>query len=105
MKIRILFLIVAAVLVTTSSSLVGPGYLRAEDLALELGEDSPYTRMNVNTATAEELQQVRGIGPVIAERIIQYREENGNFETLDDLANVRGIGGSRFQQVKEQLVI
>ena len=59
--------------------------------------------VDINEAGSEELQAVRGIGPTIAERIIQYRDENGRFEQPDDLANVRGIGGAKLQQIKHQV--
>ena len=48
--------------------------------------------INVNKAGLEELQTVRGIGPALAERIIQYRDEHGPFKKLDDVTSVRGIG-------------
>lgn len=49
-------------------------------------------RININTADEEQLTQLPGIGPVIAQRIVAYREENGNFESIDDLTEVTGIG-------------
>lgn len=49
-------------------------------------------RVQINRATAEELQSLPGIGPVIAERIVTYREENGPFRTFEDLENVSGVG-------------
>lgn len=61
--------------------------------------------IDVNRATADELQVIRGIGPSLAERIIAYREENGAFENLDDLSNVRGIGGAKLQKIKEQVTV
>ena len=48
--------------------------------------------ININTATSEQLQTLPSIGPVIAERIITYRNENGNFASVTDLLNVSGIG-------------
>ena len=106
-KARIYFVFVIALLAVTGGSLVmgGPGYLRAADDAAGITQDAGYTKVNVNAASCEELQAVRGIGPVIADRIVQFRDANGMFESLDDLAQVRGIGGSRFQQVKEQLTV
>lgn len=48
--------------------------------------------VNINTATAEELETVTGIGPVLAQAILDYRAEHGDFQTLDELLEVRGIG-------------
>jgi competence protein ComEA len=54
------------------------------------GSGSPY-RMNLNTASAEELTLLRGIGMVKARGIVNYRQEHGPFKSLDDLRNVPGI--------------
>ena len=66
---------------------------------------TPQTVVNLNKATSEELQTVRGIGPALAERIMKYREEHGRFEKADDLVNVRGIGEAKFQKIKNQISI
>jgi competence protein ComEA len=52
-------------------------------------------RVNVNKASLEELQIVRGIGPVLAKRIIEYRASNGSFKTIEDVAQVKGIGKAK----------
>jgi competence protein ComEA len=57
--------------------------------------------IQLNTATAEQLQTIPGIGPVTAERIIQYREENGPFRSVDDLDAVSGIGPKRLEQLRD----
>ena len=61
--------------------------------------------VNLNTATAEELETLRGIGPAIAGRILDYRKEHGRFERVEDLTNVRGIGEAKFQKMKNQLSV
>ncbi len=61
--------------------------------------------VNVNKATAEELVAVRGIGPVMAQRILEYRDKNGAFKSIDDLAQVRGMGGSKLQRIKDQVTV
>lgn len=49
-------------------------------------------KININTATAEELTQLKGVGEAIAAKIVAYREENGPFSSPEDLMNVKGIG-------------
>ena len=61
--------------------------------------------VNINTAGSEELQTLRGVGPAIAERILQYRQENGRFQKVEDLANVRGIGGAKLEKLKSEITI
>ena len=65
----------------------------------------PATVVNFNKAGLEELQTVRGIGPALAERIIQYRDEHGRFEKLEDVANIRGIGKAKLEKMKTQITI
>lgn len=62
-------------------------------------------RININTATLTELTKLPGIGPSIAARIIEYREQNGSFKRVDDITNVRGIGQTRLEQLREILEI
>ncbi len=68
-------------------------------------EEDVLPVVNVNQAGIEELQQIRGIGPSLAERIISFRDEFGPFQAADDLAQVRGIGGVKLQQIKRQVTV
>ncbi|MBK9781591.1 MAG: helix-hairpin-helix domain-containing protein [Anaerolineales bacterium] len=77
-------------------ALVLPGATE-KPAASEAGQDL----VNINTASAEELDNLPGIGPTIAQRIVEYREANGSFQTIDDLMNVSGIGPSTFENIKE----
>ncbi|HCT96897.1 helix-hairpin-helix domain-containing protein [Vagococcus sp.] len=63
------------------------------------------TLVNLNTATAQELQTLSGIGEKKAEAIITYRETNGSFQTIDDLKKVKGIGEKTFDSLKESITI
>ena len=60
---------------------------------------------NINTATTEELQLISGIGPKLAARIIQYRNDNGKYEAIEDIMNVHGVGSSKFEKIKEHLKV
>ncbi len=63
-------------------------------------------KVNINKATAEELSaNLNGIGPTLAQRIIDYREANGSFETTEEIKNVSGIGDKRYAEIKEQIAV
>lgn len=62
-------------------------------------EDKPKL-LNINTATAKELQSLSGIGPQMSKKIIQHREENGNFSSVDKLKNVKGLGEKTLEKLK-----
>lgn len=66
---------------------------------------SPQGKINVNTASLDELDILPGIGPSIAQRIIDYRTQNGDFKKIDDLKNVRGIGDALFSQIKDSITV
>ena len=61
------------------------------------------TLVNVNTATAEELETLTGIGPVLAQSILDYRAEHGNFQTAEELLNVKGIGEAKLAGFRTQI--
>ncbi len=66
---------------------------------------TPPGTININTATLEELDVLPGIGPAIAQRIIDYRSQNGAFKQIDDLKKVRGIGDALFSQIKDMVTV
>ena len=62
-------------------------------------------KINLNTATAEELQTISGIGAKRAEDIIAYRESHGGFQSVDDLKNVSGIGDKTLDKIRESIYV
>jgi len=60
-------------------------------------------KININTAGSEELQMLDGVGPVTAEKIIDYRESNGRFKDIEDIKNVSGIGEKTFEKLKDDI--
>lgn len=58
--------------------------------------------VNINTATATELEALPGIGPAKAKAIVAYRQQNGQFKTVEDLKKVKGIGEGIFSKLKDE---
>lgn len=73
-----------------------------------LGEDANAGidyKVNINSATVQELVALDGIGEKTAERIIAYREENGKFQSVDQIMNVSGIGENTYEKIKSIIVV
>jgi comEA protein len=79
--------------------------LCAISLGLAANKKPPESPVNLNTATSEQLQQVPGIGPVTAEKILQMRKSYGAFKSVDDLRAVRGIGPKRLEKMRKYLTV
>ena len=119
---RILIFLVAALLLGSAVSLYRH---RRAGMAAELSVDSPHgavcsqasdslgpgdpsvpsPKVNINTGTRQELQTLPGIGPQLAQRIIDYRQEHGSFATAHDITEVRGIGEKTFLKLKDSIVV
>ena len=65
----------------------------------------PLHPVNLNSATSEELQEVPGIGPVTAEKILQARKSYGAFKSVDDLQAIKGIGPKRLEKMRKYLTV
>ena len=72
----------------------------AEAAAGSAAADAPAMKVDLNTATAEELDKLPGIGPATAEAIIRHRETHGRFRSVTDLLEVRGIGEAKLAQLR-----
>lgn len=64
-----------------------------------------FAKVNINTATAQELTALPGIGPAKAEAIIKHREANGPFKTVDELNDVKGIGNKILENIKNEVTV
>ncbi|GJL55982.1 MAG: hypothetical protein NPIRA02_31140 [Nitrospirales bacterium] len=63
------------------------------------------SKLNLNTATATQLESLKGIGPELAERIMDYKKENGDFKNIQALANVKGIGDKKLAMLKDSVMV
>jgi competence ComEA-like helix-hairpin-helix protein len=79
--------------------------LCAFPMSVPANKKPPPAPINLNTATSEELQQVPGIGPVTADKILQMRKSYGAFKSVDDLRAVRGIGPKRIEKMRKYLTV
>ncbi|MDX2846411.1 ComEA family DNA-binding protein, partial [Streptomyces ipomoeae] len=61
---------------------------------------APPTPVSLNTATADQLDTLPGVGPVLAQHIIDYRTQHGGFRSVDELREVNGIGDRRFADLR-----
>ncbi len=59
--------------------------------------------VNINQATAEQLTTINGVGPVMAQRIVEFRQKNGAFKKVEDLLSVKGIGEKKLDKMRGQI--
>jgi len=66
---------------------------------------APTAPININTATQAQLESLPGVGPKAAQRILDYRKQNGSFKKVEDLMNVKGFGEKTFLKLKPMLTV
>ncbi len=66
---------------------------------------SRLSAININTASAAEIERLPGIGPVLAERIVAHRQENGPFRRVEHLMMVRGISDRKFREIRQSVTV
>ena len=69
------------------------------------GSGTASGKVNINTADITQLQTLTGVGPVTAQKILDYRAQNGRFTAIEDLKNVSGIGDKTFEKMKDQVTV
>lgn len=78
------------------------GTVMAQDAKTTAAAPAP---LNLNLATAADLQKLPGIGPALATRILDYRQKNGGFKKVEELMNVQGIGEQSFLKLKALITV
>lgn len=68
-------------------------------------KELPSSKVNVNTASSEQLESLPGVGPATARAIIEYRKRNGGFHSVDELIEVRGIGPKKLEQIRPYVIV
>lgn len=87
-------------------SVPGPGRSEAVDSGLEQpGAVTEDGRIRINDATSAELESLPGVGPVLAERIVDHREASGRFEHVEDLLDVSGIGEAKLAALRDHVMV
>ena len=74
-------------------------------ISVEAKKKPPSHPINLNTATSAQLQEVPGIGPVTADKILKMRKSYGPFKSVDDLRAIKGIGPKRLEKMRKYLTI
>ena len=91
---------VAAALVALTALSMAPA------IASAAGKEAPAAKVvNINTASAEQLTQLPGVGEKLAARIVEHRQKEGPFKSTQDLMNVKGIGEKNFQKLQPYLSV
>ncbi len=84
---------------------VEPVKAGAQKAATKAAESALSGPVNINTANAEELAKLPGIGPKIAEDIVKYRTDNGDFKTTQDITKVKGVGDKKYESIKDKITV
>lgn len=63
------------------------------------------SKIDINSASLEQLESVKGVGPDLAQNILTYKKDHGAFKTLDDLGNVKGVGKVRLEALREAFTV
>ncbi len=97
--------LVAALALATISVAVPGAAAQSRPATAQASKPPVSTPININTATAADLQRLPGIGAKTAARVIEYRQKNGPFKKVEELMNVRGIGERNFLRLKDQVSV
>jgi competence protein ComEA len=113
--VNVILLVITALYVICICIFVGSSQHTANGMFVEINSDqqstvsnaaiTPDGKININVATVAELTYLSGIGEVLAQRIVEYREENGPFSQPADLLNVKGIGETKLNNIIHYIAV
>jgi competence protein ComEA len=92
-----------AALLKDGQRVLAPTYVQAQ--ATTSSRLAPGAPVDINSASQEALESLPGIGPVLAQRIMEYRQANGPFATVEDLQQVDGVGVDTFEKLKDLVTV
>jgi len=81
------------------------GLVLSSGLALAAAKPVPAGKVNINTASVEQLETLPGVGAKLAARIVEYRQKSGGFKSTQELMNVKGIGEKNFAKIQTYLTL
>ena len=90
-------------IVATGLALAMAAFLTAGPAAA--ADSASAAKVDLNTATVEQLTVLPGVGPTLAARIVEYRQKSGGFHSAEELLNVRGIGERNFKKIEARLSV
>jgi len=107
MRVLLMFLAVAAMAVIPAAAAqqAKSPAPAAKSTRTSKAAAAPTSPINLNTATQAQLESLPGVGPKAAQRILDYRKQNGNFKKIEDLMNVKGFGEKTFLKLKPMLTV
>ena len=103
-SLRSLFITSCLVVIAVGLAAGAAGVAAAEAQG-DKGKTHEGLVIDINEASAQELTRLPGIGPVMAERIVQFREQNGGFRRVEDLLKIKGIGEKSFQKLRPSIKV
>jgi competence protein ComEA len=71
----------------------------------QAGQPAENKKLDLNRATAEELETLPGVGPVLAQRMVEWRKAHGRYRTVEDMRDVKGIGRKRMEQLRPLVTV
>ncbi len=98
-------IVVGSTQASASGSASGESASGSSGSAADTGGTASTGKVNINTATVEQLTTLKGVGESTAQKIIDYRQQNGSFKTIEDIKNVSGIGDKKYAAIKDSITV